>query len=351
MIDLGSKHDLARFEIQFEYAHAKHYVVTHLEKKMEKSEEEELLVQENATQAAVLTAEARLAASAGRDYDAHVTVIALLRGLGELERTRAARERFAAAFPLTEAQWVEWIDDEHRAEGGTAAAALVERSLEDYMSVVLWQRHLVALAPQIETGGDVDAVRARFEAAVAIAGHHFLDGAKLWRCIVAFEDAVLAMSLGDAKSAAAARARVRSVYRRAIATPLLVGSAERFLSAYAAWEEAQPPDADEEAPDAEERVEALAPLAARTDARCALFEQHELVVACAVQERDAARAAGDAVALAAAEASLAAAWCAYSVAASRDEERDAASAAAPAIGPATRPGASAPGKRSQEERR
>ena len=27
MIDLGSKHDLARFEIQFEYAHAKHYVV------------------------------------------------------------------------------------------------------------------------------------------------------------------------------------------------------------------------------------------------------------------------------------------------------------------------------------
>ena len=305
--------------------------------------------EENVTRAEVAKAEARLAASAGRDYDAHVTVVALLRGLGELERTRAARERFEAEFPLTEAQWLEWIDDEQRAEGGAAAAALVERSLTDYISVVLWQRHLVALAPQIEAGGDVNAVRERFEAAVAIAGHHFLDGAKLWHCIVAFEDAVLALSLndagGDTEGTAAARARVRGVYRRAIATPLLVGSAENFLSAYAAWERAQPPDADEEAPDADERVEALTPLAARADTRCVLFEKHELVIAHAVQERDAARATGDPVSLNAAEVSLAEAWCAYAVAASCDDEKgDAACTAVSAtIGPATRPGASTVG--------
>lgn len=271
--------------------------------------------------AVLLALESRLTSSAERDYSAHVESVALLRGRGDLDLARAARERFAAAFPLSEAQWMAWIDDEERA--GAATAALVERSLEDYLSVTLWQRHLTALAPQIEAAGDVGAVRARFEAAVSVAGQHFLDGAKLWRCLVALEDAVLSLCADvTAPAASAARGRVRDAYRRAIATPLLTGDGETFLQSYAEWEGAQPPEEEKKEEDgtsaAYDRVDAARALALSVDAHRTLCEAHEVALARAIEERDAARASGDAAALAPAEAALVAAWCAYADAAASD---------------------------------
>jgi len=110
-------------------------------------------------------------------YEASLALVKALRGAGELERLRDARERFASRFPLAEDVWSDWIDDEasllttHRSqEDRERFQALLERSCADYLSVTLWEKRLkLGIRGRDETQAAVDAV-----------GHHFLHGAQFW---------------------------------------------------------------------------------------------------------------------------------------------------------------------------
>lgn len=67
------------------------------------------------------------------------------------ERLRNAREAFAAQFPLTEQLWLAWIADtlDEVAQGTVTSEALLslaEQSLQDYLSVNLWQQYLTYAA-------------------------------------------------------------------------------------------------------------------------------------------------------------------------------------------------------------
>ena len=65
------------------------------------------------------------------DYDGHVALAKRARDEGELDHLRSIRTKFAAAFPLTGAIWLEWINDEIKLDD---IGDLFERGVEDYLA-------------------------------------------------------------------------------------------------------------------------------------------------------------------------------------------------------------------------
>lgn len=61
-------------------------------------------------------------------------------------RLRAAHERMASIFPLSENLWTEWVNDELSQVKGPddvqRILALFERATKDYLSVTLWCSYL-----------------------------------------------------------------------------------------------------------------------------------------------------------------------------------------------------------------
>lgn len=83
----------------------------------------------------------------------NVQLVAALSNLKLAARLEAARQAFAARFPLPEGQWSAWLQDATSNIRDEADAQrllqLTRRSVEDYLSVELWQQYLMYAAPHV----------------------------------------------------------------------------------------------------------------------------------------------------------------------------------------------------------
>ena len=176
-------------------------------------------------------------------YETHLRLIALLRRCRMTQRLRQARGAAAAAFPLPEAVWLEWLDDERKEaskakakgnEGGRELFALHEAAVADFLSVPLWSSYLRTLREfDSEVTSFTPEGTSRFrdvaDRALAVAGAHVGSGRALWREARRFElDALEKGSppLPANAAAAEAEARARSLWHRQLSTPLLYENEE-----------------------------------------------------------------------------------------------------------------------------
>lgn len=78
-------------------------------------------------------------ASEPYSYDLHLEKIKILKGLGDVDRLRGARERMSQLYPLTPALWIEWLEDEVKMmsvateEEKQGVFNLCERAVKDYV--------------------------------------------------------------------------------------------------------------------------------------------------------------------------------------------------------------------------
>jgi hypothetical protein len=76
----------------------------------------------------------------------HSQYVELLRRCGLHARLRAAHERMASLFPLSEALWTDWVNDElgqvSSHEDIERIRALFAQATGDYLSVNLWCQYL-----------------------------------------------------------------------------------------------------------------------------------------------------------------------------------------------------------------
>ncbi|CAM9124032.1 unnamed protein product, partial [Phaeothamnion confervicola] len=192
----------------------------------------------------------RAVVSNPRDYGAHVSLIEAMRALGaDTTATREAREAFAAAHPLSPQLWAEWIEDELKANklGRAGVRMLYERAFEDYQCAPLWPAYLNLLEEMYDDGElSLEDLRAAFERALTAAGVHVVRAEAIWKKYRHFERDQFEESReesaageeeagsggGDvtAKELRTAEARLRRIYRRQLALPL-IGN-EEALSEY-----------------------------------------------------------------------------------------------------------------------
>jgi hypothetical protein len=81
-------------------------------------------------------------------------LIRLLSTLKLPARLEAARRACAARFPLHEEEWTAWIQDSmnsiHDERDADRLLQLARRSLDDYLSVSLWQQYLVCVFDKLQ---------------------------------------------------------------------------------------------------------------------------------------------------------------------------------------------------------
>ena len=154
------------------------------------------------------------------DYASALGLIAAQRKTGDLDGVRAARERMARVFPLTQDIWTPWLEDEARLASTEAerraVLALHERSGGDYLSVPLWLAYCeYAEETFVARGaeGGVDAARAVYARALGRAGLHFARGGELWASFRAFERRA-------AESSGAGGERVLTLFRKQLRLPM-----------------------------------------------------------------------------------------------------------------------------------
>ena len=90
--------------------------------------------------------EQRLEDSGQLDIQARKEYLETLRRCGMKEKLRDARYSLNAVFPLDEAMWLQWVQDESEAlacaEDVVKLEALLQKSHMDCVSVSLWQEHI-----------------------------------------------------------------------------------------------------------------------------------------------------------------------------------------------------------------
>ncbi|ORX55911.1 hypothetical protein BCR36DRAFT_320539 [Piromyces finnis] len=88
-------------------------------------------------------------------YDLHVKYIEKLREMGKFEELRTARNNMKNIFPLSEALWLEWINDEKRVactpEEKKEILKLYESSFKDYYSINVWKEYLEYVIEEYNT--------------------------------------------------------------------------------------------------------------------------------------------------------------------------------------------------------
>lgn len=76
------------------------------------------------------------------DYASHITLIALLQKMGELESLREARQNMSEKYPLSAEIWLAWIKDEINIattqEQKEQVVQLCERAVKDYLCNLLF---------------------------------------------------------------------------------------------------------------------------------------------------------------------------------------------------------------------
>ena len=176
----------------------------------------------------------------GRDYDAHVQYVTLLRACRLREKLREARVAFHEAYPLTEALWLEWIEDESEAletmEDVERLEALLGESHGDYLSVSLWKEHIDVSKARFEQrkakgeeeGVAAGAMREVLDAALRDCGMHVVEGAGLWNACLDFELDVVGAGARD-------EGRIEGLFARFLACPFPPAVLEGARARYVAW--------------------------------------------------------------------------------------------------------------------
>ncbi|KAG1673451.1 hypothetical protein FOA52_002217 [Chlamydomonas sp. UWO 241] len=172
-------------------------------------------------------------------YDTHVQYVELLRRCGLHFRLRAAHERMASLFPLSEALWTDWANDElgrvSSHEDIERIQALFAQATGDYLSVNLWCQYLDFVRefdPEVTacTAAGIKKFRELCEASLTAAGLHVTEAGRLWAIYRTFELSLEEAGTGGDKH----EDRVRTLFGRQLAVPLSDGDAT--MEAYAAWE-------------------------------------------------------------------------------------------------------------------
>ncbi|RUS26369.1 hypothetical protein BC938DRAFT_470863 [Jimgerdemannia flammicorona] len=95
-------------------------------------------------------------------YEVHIQLIQALRKATMFDELRTAREEMHRIFPLTEAMWLEWIEDEKRIalqkEEKARVVMLYKESVKDYLSIPIWASYLkyVTKSPRSDDDDDDD---------------------------------------------------------------------------------------------------------------------------------------------------------------------------------------------------
>jgi len=186
-----------------------------------------------------MTSSSASSSSSSSSFESHLQLVALLRKCRMLQRLKGARRAAAAAFPLPEAFWLEWVEDERKEASKVKAkkkklkqsvvselVSLHEAAVFDFLSVPLWASYLQTLRELDDKVSSFSAEgAARFRAvadrALSVAGAHVGKGEALWQEARAFELAALEAS---SSPSAADEARARSLWHRQLSTPLLYGN-------------------------------------------------------------------------------------------------------------------------------
>ncbi|XP_064460497.1 squamous cell carcinoma antigen recognized by T-cells 3-like [Ornithodoros turicata] len=168
------------------------------------------------------------------DYQGHLNLIKYLRGTGNLDKLRAAREAMSKIFPLTPELWLDWIKDESQLadtdDEKDHVVKLFERGVKDYLSVALWLEFAQFSIGLMSTESSMEKIREVFERAVTAAGLHVSQGALIWEAYREFELALLAtmqppseglMSSEQSEMYVSQRNRVYNIFKRQLSVPLL----------------------------------------------------------------------------------------------------------------------------------
>ena len=197
----------------------------------------------------ILLLEARLQTCGGRDYEAHVQLIKLLKDHGQIKKLEKARDAFSQVFPLTEELWLQWISDEVRLAVSDAEYAkitsLYERSVADYNTPKLWESFMNHCQKRYREREDSDPLkpkllaeaRAVADRALTKVGSHFSEGQCLWELQRSFEMEVLEGMKGADDNAAVTLqvSRIRASFVGQIAHA--GRSTKSAWDAYSSWEQ------------------------------------------------------------------------------------------------------------------
>jgi RNA recognition motif-containing protein len=167
------------------------------------------------------------------DYPSHLDLIDSLGKAGELEQLRGARETFASNYPLTPHIWLSWIGDEQRLatseEEKKAVADLMDRAVQDYLSVELWLEYCQFSLSNIGTPEGMAKAREIFERAVIAAGVHTSRGSLIWEAYREFESVLTSMQPQNEEQIA----RIDKLFCRQLAVPLI--SMDATYREYQEW--------------------------------------------------------------------------------------------------------------------
>ena len=151
----------------------------------------------------------------GSDYDLHLKLVKLCKESGELVELRLARNNFAKMFPLTEALWLEWIEDEKLVsqtdDEHSALIRLFERAIEDYMCPLIWLEYIQYAIRWISDDDGLVKFRALCERGITATGLHPQHGAQIWEAYRETES----MLDGDGKVD-----RMTSIFKRHVSIPV-----------------------------------------------------------------------------------------------------------------------------------
>lgn len=163
------------------------------EMKEEASSSSDSCDEEEAESAEISTLRSRLETSPYH-YETHLELIKTLRDLGDLDKTRQAREVMSKLFPLTSELWLEWINDEMPlsciTEQKMYIRQLFEKAVKDYQSVKLWTEYCQYIMDNMDGEAGINDARAVFEKAITAVGLHVTEGVSIWDGYREFEMAL-----------------------------------------------------------------------------------------------------------------------------------------------------------------
>lgn len=178
------------------------------------------------------------------NYENHLQLIGLLRKYRLKETLRKARQDMHRQFPLSESLWLQWFEDElEQVKTEKDVANLEEmfkKAVQDYLSVAIWVEYLSFVRDydvQVRgrTAAGLRTFRSLCEEAITAVGLHVTEGHKVWDIFREFEMVL------EGEGAAGQEERVRSVFHRQLAVPLV----HHRLEEYRKWEEAKGKDVPE----------------------------------------------------------------------------------------------------------
>eukprot|EP00941_MAST-03F_sp_MAST-3F-sp1_P006483 g6483.t1 len=124
-------------------------------------------------------------------YTTMFRLVEVLRRGCEFEELRKIRKRFASCHPLSEALWLQWIEDEERMDELKCEEVidLTAQSFEDYLSCTLRLKNIMHFQKQVPPPS-VKEVKALFEESIKLVGHDVKEGLKMWASYADYESEV-----------------------------------------------------------------------------------------------------------------------------------------------------------------